>query len=133
MARGNIRSLQMEVTGTSKAYVKGSLRSVFAHVSGVSEVHVDGSSGAPGPVLHSLPSVQAHRRTLAYTVRGVLNLQAAIQAATCLAPSKQCQFGFLCKGMPAPCFCAQVSGQPGQQQTLVIDSDTYQHAALKHV
>lgn len=54
MARGNIRSLQTEVTGTSKAYVKGSLRSVFALVSGVSEVHVEGSSGAPGLVLHSL-------------------------------------------------------------------------------
>lgn len=82
----------MEVTGTSKAYVKGSLRSIFAHVSGVSEVHVDGSSGAP--VLHQVLSAQAH--THALTLSGRLP---SVQNCMNVQPRPAHKFGNCLEGM----------------------------------
>ena len=54
IARGNLKSVQVEGSGVSKIYLKGSMRTVYVRLTGISEVFVDPSSGtaALGPMFN---------------------------------------------------------------------------------
>ncbi len=52
IAKGNLKSVQVEGSGVSKIYLKGSMRSVYVRLAGISEVFVDSTTGtaALGPI-----------------------------------------------------------------------------------
>ena len=45
VAKGNLRSVQIEGAGVSKVYLKGSLRTVYVDLNGISQVHLAPTSG----------------------------------------------------------------------------------------
>jgi len=61
IARGNLKSVQVEGSGVSKIYLKGSMRSVYVRLAGISEVFVDPSSGTAAA--RSQPHIQLQHTT----------------------------------------------------------------------
>lgn len=61
IARGNLKSVQVEGSGVSKIYLKGSMRSVYVRLAGISEVFVDPSSGTAAA--RSQPHIQLQHNT----------------------------------------------------------------------
>lgn len=54
IARGNVKSVQVEGSGVSKIYLKGSMRTVYVRLAGISEIFLDPSTGtaALGPIFN---------------------------------------------------------------------------------
>ena len=85
VAKGNLRSVQIEGAGVSKVYLKGSLRNVYVDLNGISQVHLAPTSGLSCSLQYRLSKL--HSKKIAHTE---CICRFAVPCCMCLFHGKYC-------------------------------------------